>query len=108
MVHSTQLDRAKLVAAKAKQPLDAYPKGESVWVKISAVDGYSKKAKVQGSVKYVDQQSGEDLDPTSEKLLFDLTSRGMRSELNERWNGAGDSSRRAASDEPSAVTDSCE
>ena len=60
-------------------------------------DGYSRKAKLQGSVKYVDQATGGDLDPTSEKLMYDLTARGMRSELNERWN-AGEGSRSPSPD----------
>ncbi len=32
-------------------------------VQVTAVEGYAAKAKVQASVRYVDQESGKDLDP---------------------------------------------
>ena len=47
MVHTTQLEEDRLRAANAKVPADVYANGSSVWVKVSAVDGYSKKAKLQ-------------------------------------------------------------
>ena len=55
MVHSTQLDEAFLVKSGARTLGQGYPKGMKCWVKVSAVDGYSSKAKLQGSIKYVDQ-----------------------------------------------------
>ena len=94
MVHTTQLDQELLRTQRAKAPTDVYKVGSSLWVKISAKDGYSRKAKLQGSVKYVAQDAtGKDLDHTSEKLLLDLTTRGMRSELESRWSATGQQER---------------
>ena len=89
MVHSTQLDEGHLLECGARTLSQGYPKGAKCWVKVSAVDGYSSKAKLQASVKYVDQASGRDLDPQNEKLLLDLTHRGLPSEMNARWRPAG-------------------
>eukprot|EP00315_Gephyrocapsa_oceanica_P011610 CAMPEP_0185285260 /NCGR_PEP_ID=MMETSP1363-20130426/1607_1 /TAXON_ID=38817 /ORGANISM="Gephyrocapsa oceanica, Strain RCC1303" /LENGTH=285 /DNA_ID=CAMNT_0027881027 /DNA_START=22 /DNA_END=880 /DNA_ORIENTATION=+ len=76
MVHESQLDEGKLRSVKAKRPSDYYHRGMKVWLKISdlqhAKDGQQVKAKLQGSFKYVDQQSGADLDPTGAALLHDL------------------------------------
>ena len=88
-MHSTQLDEAHLLECGARTLSQGYPKGAKCWVKVSAVDGYSSKAKLQASVKYVDQASGRDLDPQNEKLLLDLTHRGLPSEMNARWRPAG-------------------
>ncbi|EOD26202.1 hypothetical protein EMIHUDRAFT_115134 [Emiliania huxleyi CCMP1516] len=66
MVHESQLDEGKLRSVKAKRPSDYYHRGMQVWLKVSdlqhAKDGQQVKAKLQGSFKYVDQQSGADLD----------------------------------------------
>ena len=65
MVHESQLDEGKLRSVKAKRPSDYYHRGMQVWLKVSdlqhAKDGQQVKAKLQGSFKYVDQQSGADL-----------------------------------------------
>ncbi|KAL3896452.1 MAG: hypothetical protein SGPRY_013269 [Prymnesium sp.] len=106
MVHSTQLDAQLLRRLRAKSPLDLYKVGSSVWVKISSVEGSSKKAKLQGSIKYVDQQSGKDLDPSSEKLLLDLTTRGMRSDLENRWNPEGEAYGTMSAEEVKKVDES--
>ena len=77
MIHSTQLDEQHLLDCGARSLLQGYPKGTKCWVKVSAVDGYSTKAKLQASVKYVDQASGRDIDTQNEKLLLDLTRRSV-------------------------------
>lgn len=87
MCHTSQLDQAKLMATRRVKT--AYPLGTKMWIKLSAVDGTSSKAKLQGSAKYVDQASGKDLDPDHKQLIVDLTSRGLASELDSRWHGAG-------------------
>ena len=78
MIHTTQLDEKHLLESGARTLMQGYPKGAKCWVKVSAVDGYSTKAKLQASVKYVDQASGRDLDKQNEKLLLDLTRRSWR------------------------------
>ena len=77
MIHATQLDEQHLLDSGARSLLQGYPKGAKCWVKVSAVDGYSSKAKLQASVKYVDQVSGRDIDQQNEKLLLDLTRSSM-------------------------------
>ena len=76
MVHSTQLDEQKLVDSGARTLMEGYPRGTKCWIKVSAVDGYSSKAKLQGSIKYVEQERGKDRAPLGPGL-----------ELSPGWHG---------------------
>ena len=43
-----------------------------------STSGYSAKAKVQASVRYCDQSTGQDLDPDHHRLINNITSRLAR------------------------------